>query len=420
MESDPVNRRKFSAGRRARWAAVIAVLPLFAAACSSASSTGSAASAGGTASGSAGSSGSPLTIYAVAGETGADAPVSPLLLAGLQAGVSMINAKGGILGRKVVLTIANDQSDPTQAVSLVQSQLTGGNPPDLVYGGTGSAENLAVSGVTSAAKVFTLGVGSSNVLGNAAQFPYTFTVNTSAATEAKSSAQYLKSKGYKNIGLLSSDDAAGISISVAYTAALKAAGLNLVDAESYPDTAIDMSPELERINSHHPDAVIVEGVNWGAYLIQSRLKAGMGNVPFLADSATQAVDYSAALTPAEKQGVTMQVNTVNVDTTTSPGKTALLNALNKNGVKLVEPLYVYAVSSDILLSYANAAIAVHSTDPTKVKAELETGNVPETFPTALATSFNWTPTLHLVTQGGLYEFIPVDPVVKGQYVTSGS
>ena len=417
MESDPVKRRRYSVGRRARWAAVIAILPLFAAACSS-SSAGSGATAGGSASGSVGSSGGPLQIYAVAGETGADAPVSPLLLAGLRAGVSMINAKGGILGRKVELSITNDQSDPTQAVSLVQGQLTGGNPPALVYAGTGSAENLAVSGVTNAAKVLTLAVGSSSVLGNAAQFPYTFSVNANAPTEANSTAQYLKSKGYKNIGLITSDDATGISYAGAYTTALKQAGLNVVDAESYPTTAIDMTPELERINSHHPDAVVVEGVEWGAYLMQSRAKAGMENVPFVADAATQAVDYSTTLTAAEKQGVIMEVNSVNVDTTTSPGKTALLNALGKEGVKLVEPLYVYAVSSDVLLSCANAAIAVHSTDPDKVKAEMETGNVPETFPTALASRFNWTSTLHLASQNGLFEFIPVDPVVNGQYVTS--
>ena len=421
MESDPVKRRRCSAGRRARWAAVIAVLPLFAAACSSsASSAGSGATAGGSASGSAGSSGSPIQVYAVAGQTGNDAPVTPLLLAGLQAAVSMINAKGGILGRKVELTVANDQSDPTQAVSLVQSQLTSGNPPDVVFAGTGSAENLAVSGVTNAAKVFTLADGSSSVLGNAAQFPYTFSVNANGPTEANSTVQYLKSKGYHNIGLITSDDAAGISDAAAYTTALKQGGLNLVDAESYPVTAIDMTPELERINSRHPDAVVVEGVEWGAYLMQSRVKAGMGNVPFVADAGTQAINYSAALTPAEKQGVIMQVNSVNVDTTTSPGKTALINALEKAGVKLVEPVYVCVVASDVLLAYANAAIAVHSTDPTKVKDELETGNVPETFPTALASKFNWTSTLHLVTQEGLYEFIPVDSVVNGQYVTSGS
>ena len=414
MESDPVKRRRCSAGRRARWAAVIAILPLFAAACSS-SSAGSGASAGGSPSG---SSGSPLQIFAVAGETGADAPVSPLLLAGLRAAVSMINAKGGILGRKVELSVANDQSDPTQAVSLVQAQLTGGDPPDLVYAGTGSAENLAVSGVTNAAKVLTLAVGSSSVLGNAAQFPYTFSVNATAPTEANSTAQYLKSKGYKNIGLITSGDATGISYAAAYTSELRQAGLNVVDAESYPTTAIDMTPELERINSHHPDAVVIEGVEWGAYLLQSREKAGMQNVPFVADAATQAVDYSSAVTAAEKQGVVMEVNNVNVDTTTTPGKTALLNALEKQGVKLVEPLYVYAVSTDVLLSYANAAIAVHSTDPGKVKAEMETGSVPETFPTALASRFNWTTALHLASQNGLFEFIPVDPVVNGQYVTS--
>jgi ABC-type branched-subunit amino acid transport system substrate-binding protein len=379
-------------------------------ACSSAAGSGS--SAGG---GSSASPDKPFQIYAVAGETGAAAPVTPALLAGLKAAISTINAKGGILGRTVELTVANDQSDPTQAVSLVQAELAGGNKPDFVFGGTSSAEILAVSGVTNAAKIVTLAVGSSSVLGNAVKFPYTFSVDPTALAQAQSTVQYLKSKGYKNIGVIASDDATGNSYAAAYATAIEQAGLKVVDAESYPTTAVDMTPQLERINSKHHDAVVFEGVEWGAYLLHSREKAGMQNVPFVADAATQSVDYASAVTAAEKQGVVMEVYKMNANNTTTPGKTALLAALHKQGVNPALPLEVYALSSDMLLSYANAATAAHSTDPDKVKAELQSGDVPEAFPTALTTKFDWTAALHLTDANGYFEFIPVTGIVNGQY-----
>ena len=57
---------------------------------------------------------------------------------GLKAAAEVLNENGGLDGRRVVLDIEDDGSDPTQAVSLLQRKVTDGDKPDLVWPGSTS------------------------------------------------------------------------------------------------------------------------------------------------------------------------------------------------------------------------------------------------------------------------------------------
>jgi branched-chain amino acid transport system substrate-binding protein len=105
------------------------------AACSSSSSSSSSSTSGGTPSSSSSSSGSgaPITIGASLSLTGDFSADGQAFQKGYNLWAKDVNAKGGILGRQVKITVLNDASNPTQAVTNYQT-LINTNHVDLTFG----------------------------------------------------------------------------------------------------------------------------------------------------------------------------------------------------------------------------------------------------------------------------------------------
>ncbi len=149
---------------------VVALMALTASACSSGSSTPAtgttapaatstgavaATSSGGAPATSGGTvasapvvqpTGKPLVIGASVSLTGDFADPGKAVRAGYQLWADMVNAKGGLLGRKVVLKIVDDTSSPTQVVSNYQN-LINKDKVDLVFGPFSSLLTVPASAV---------------------------------------------------------------------------------------------------------------------------------------------------------------------------------------------------------------------------------------------------------------------------------
>jgi branched-chain amino acid transport system substrate-binding protein len=102
------------------------------AACSSSSSSSTSSSTSASASSSASSS-TPITIGASLSLTGDFSADGQAYEKGYELWVNDVNAKGGILGRKVKLTILNDNSSPTQVVTNYTT-LFASDHVDLAFG----------------------------------------------------------------------------------------------------------------------------------------------------------------------------------------------------------------------------------------------------------------------------------------------
>jgi branched-chain amino acid transport system substrate-binding protein len=79
---------------------------------------------------------------------------------GAEQAVADLNARGGVLGRKVVLTVADDKCDQTTAITVAQQ--LGADKTALVAGHFCSGSSIAASAVYAAAKVIEISPASAN------------------------------------------------------------------------------------------------------------------------------------------------------------------------------------------------------------------------------------------------------------------
>jgi ABC-type branched-subunit amino acid transport system substrate-binding protein len=230
-------------------------------------------------------------------------------------------------------------------------------------------------------------------------------------------AKYLTGQHFKKVGLLAGSDALGQSAATAYTAAFQKAGIS-VTQETYDPAAVEMDGQLARLGDSKPDAIVFQDFRHPAYVLKSRVKVGLQDLPFVGDVGTSSGDLASAVTDEEKKGVTVSTYKVNTSSADRPGIDDLKKRLDSAGVKISSPFYLYAFAYDNVLAYANAAEQAKSTDSDKVRAAMESGKG-GTFPLATADKLGWTKTLHLVSGDDLFVTIPVTPLVDGQFKTAG-
>src|SRR5437868_6610906 len=96
-------------------AAVAAAVCLTAAACSAPGSSSSAAGGGG-----AGSGSGPVKIAVVDAQSGSASDLGQFEYRGVKLAVDQANAAGGIGGRKIKLSLFDDQGDPTVGTELAR------------------------------------------------------------------------------------------------------------------------------------------------------------------------------------------------------------------------------------------------------------------------------------------------------------
>jgi branched-chain amino acid transport system substrate-binding protein len=84
--------------------------------------------------------------------TGGLSSEAPYFRDGYQLGVEMINASGGLMGKKVKLIMEDDQTDPAKAITIYEKLLTK-NRAVALFGPLGSSVTAAAAGVAEKHKV---------------------------------------------------------------------------------------------------------------------------------------------------------------------------------------------------------------------------------------------------------------------------
>jgi branched-chain amino acid transport system substrate-binding protein len=358
---------------KARLAAVAstAVLAVAVSACgSSGSSSTTAASGGGTAT----AKGSPFQILDITALSGPYAAIGLPESQAAKAAVNYINAHGGADGHQLVLTVEDDKGDASTAVSILQQQVASGNKPGMVIPGVTSDETVALLPILARDGILSIACTGAEQISTPSKYPLSFDGSFRPIDGPDSEASFLKSKGYTNIGVFNADDAYGTSWFSNISVALKNAGVKFTDV-SYDPTAIDLSPELGRLEGDHPDAILAEG--FGApvgAIFSARFKLGNLALPFVADNTISSGDvWTTVNNPTALQKTYLQAYAVGVDTPSNTDRPAVENLLAS--VKELGPisasLSLYALNWDIIQTVKAAIVeAGGSTDPQALGAAM--------------------------------------------------
>jgi branched-chain amino acid transport system substrate-binding protein len=398
--------------RRLLATSVILTAALAAAACSS--------SSGG--SGGGGSSSAPYRVMVTGGlsATGVLAANAETSVLAAQAGAKVINTEGGIDGRKVVVTVSNDNGDPTTAVTNLLNAIHSGDKPDLYLNSGPSTIPAATLPILTANHILSFNMGPTANSFEPSKFPYNFDVAAGPTDFLQGFVLTMKQDGYKTVGIIHGDDAYGSVFGSQAAAAFQAAGFKVSSNQAYDVTALTMIPQLQAIQATKPDVLVMDG--YGApvgYLLKGLQQLGW-NVPILGDTSVSATTLVSTPPPTGYEGSSLVKNLkiqVFNSTVYSPSATLVNQAVKAmTGLGKIDSTLILSFNYDALPLVQAAAKYAHSTTTAALAAALVKPAVQASAKTAILPRYNFTATNHSPQPGGsVFTFISPTLIVNGQY-----
>ncbi|HLH82482.1 MAG TPA: ABC transporter substrate-binding protein [Trebonia sp.] len=258
-------------------AAAAAAAALVAAACSAPGS--SQPSSGSTSSGAVAG---PIKIAVVDAQSGSESDLGQFEWRGVKLAVDQANAAGGIDGRKIQLTLYDDQGDPTVGTELARKIASAGDI--AMFGTAESAVTLAMAPILESEHIPNITSGQSTQL-LALHSPYLFLNGPTGLTYDSTLAKYLvTTKGYKKIAMLTNNDSYGAGEDEAFTASLKSLGITPVATEVVPADQTNMTPALTAIRAKNPQVLFIGAEEAQSGLIVKQARA-LGMTAVIAEGA---------------------------------------------------------------------------------------------------------------------------------------
>ena len=174
-------------------------------------------------------------------------------LAGVRAAVREVNAKGGVKGRRIVLHVFDDGSNPSQGVVNMQRIVS--DPQFVGVIGSGfSSVGLAVAPIVSAGQIPYISMASSAAQVTPAK-PYYFMTTATSRLFAYSMAFELRKQGIKRIVVMADNGGFGQEGVRNVRQLAKAFGFTIVDEIVFPLTSTTFTGELSRVKSSDAQAL---------------------------------------------------------------------------------------------------------------------------------------------------------------------
>jgi branched-chain amino acid transport system substrate-binding protein len=321
---------------------------------------------------------------------------------GTEIAVDYLNEKGGVLGRKVVLSIQDSAGKNEQGVAAYR-RLVSNEKAVAVFGFIHSGVNIAVNEVAKEMGVPTIGTqaGASDV--TAKHYDIAFRTHAVDPPRAATWLGWAKKHGYKRLSLVAETTDYGIGLVKATEDQNKSMNLGMdLQTIMFDRTTTDLLPQLLQVKAFKPDAIINIGVGQPLDLMITQATT-LGILP----TVPMVTSYDAPGRPQhwalhKEQGVGIHF----IAFYTQKSK---LSDLGEWFVKKYQEKFNEPPIYSALNGFANAIVlaqaieAAKTTEPKALIKELETGSfkgwssVPVTFPRADGVLWhNWSPPLMIL------------------------
>ncbi len=218
-----------------------------------------------------------IKIGLVAALTGASAQSGEAITRGLTIAIDELNAKGGVMGRKVVLVRRDDESSPPKGLAAAR-ELISNEKVAALFGGIDSPVSLAIIPVVNKEKVPFMGVwaAATNITKNGANPNYVFRVSAQDDLVDVKLIQYaMKTYGVKKPGLVLINNPWGESNEKGLKVAAEAAKIGIAGIEKIEPNDVDLTAQLTRLRNAGADALIlVANAAPGAQMMKARERMG--------------------------------------------------------------------------------------------------------------------------------------------------
>lgn len=218
----------------------------------------------------------PIKIGAVFPLTGGSAYQGKSFKQSIDLAAKEINAKGGVLGRKIEVLYEDDKSVPAEGVNAAQKLITQ-DKVSSILGAFNSSVSLAVRGVTEQNKVVQITPGSTaddiTSPGHSYMFRNLMPNNAQGPAIAKYATEEL---GVKKVAILAENTDYGHSGVDSYQKTAEKLGAKVVAVEYYNLGDKDFVAQLTKIKNLHPDGVFIAGlITEGAQILKQADNLGI-------------------------------------------------------------------------------------------------------------------------------------------------
>jgi branched-chain amino acid transport system substrate-binding protein len=177
--------------------------------------------------------------------------------------VEEVNARGGLLGRQVVLKYYDDESKPETGAKLYEKLITD-DKVDLLIGPYSSSVTMAASTVAEKHGFPMVSSGASASEIWARGYKNIFGLYTPANTYMDQILEFVKTKGLKRVALIWENTEFPRDVANGVRAKAKSLGMKLVFEEEYGKASTDFTSMIIKMKARKPDVVI-----GGSYLPDS-------------------------------------------------------------------------------------------------------------------------------------------------------
>jgi branched-chain amino acid transport system substrate-binding protein len=188
--------------------------------------------------------------------TGAFAASGTHVVNGAKIAADEINARGGVLGRKIELVIEDNKSNPMEAAAVAEKLITRDRTP-VMMGAWGSSLTLAVMpklmDYETPMVVETSASGKITTSGN----PYIFRIAPPSAIEAAAFKDLVDKIGLKKVDFLVINNDWGRGSAEDFGKMLKEKGVAIGLVETMDQSAQDMSAQLSKFKASDADTIMI-------------------------------------------------------------------------------------------------------------------------------------------------------------------
>src|SRR5215211_6339771 len=180
--------------------------------------------------------------------TGPFAASGTYVVNGARIAADEINAKGGVLGKKIELVIEDNKSNPSEAAAAAEKLIVRDKVP-VIMGAWSSTFTLAVMPKLEEYKVPMVVETSSSGKITTSGNPYIFRISPTSEMEAKAFEKVVSGFGIKKADFLSVNNDWGRGSADEFAKMLKAKGIELGIIEYMDPKATDLSAQLAKIKT---------------------------------------------------------------------------------------------------------------------------------------------------------------------------